>query len=136
MIPLLATAARYIGISWVAKNVIGASGVAENLLDPLVKTPPPSGGSGSFPEFYSGLFQFQIQTLAPTNADMKALDDYFESFGYNISQYREINLKVRSTFTYIKTRDAQVTAENMETVNQLTAMLNSGCKFWATEIGV
>lgn len=136
MVPLVAAAARYVGVSWVMNNVVGANGAAQNLFNPQVTTSPPLGGVGDFPTFFSGQYRFNIQTLAPSDKDMKALDDYFESFGYNIQSFGTVNLKVRGTFTYIKTRDAQVTSTNLEAANQMAAMLNGGIKFWATEIGV
>lgn len=136
MIPVIAAAARYVGISWVMNNVVGSGGAAQNFFNPQITSSPPAGGTGTFPEFYCGLYRFTMQTLAPSNQDMAALDDYFESFGYNVQQFRKVNIKVRDTFTYIKTRDAQVTASNLEAANQMAAMLNGGCKFWVTEIGV
>lgn len=136
MSPLVAYAARFIGVSWTANNVVGSSGVAQNFFNPQITTAPPLGGSGDFATFFAGQYRFAMQTIAPTDKDMRALDDFFESFGYNVQQFRTVNLKVRNTFTYVKTRDAQVTSTNLETANQLSAMLNSGCKFWASEIGV
>lgn len=136
MIPLVAAAARYIGVSWVANNVIGnPADAATNYFNPTIASAQPTGGGNTIAEYAAGFYGFSVQTLAPSDMDMRALDDYFESFGYNVQQFRTVNLKVRDTFTYIKTRDAQVTAANLETANQLAAMLNSGCKFWVNEIG-
>lgn len=136
MIPLVAAAARYVGISWVMNNVVGADGIASNFFDPKIATAKPTGSNNGLSDYAAGRYRFSVQTIAPSDADMRALDDFFESFGYNIQQFRTVNLAVRDTFTYVKTRDAQVTAANLETANQLTAMLNAGCKFWKTEIGV
>lgn len=135
MIPLIAAAARFVGISWVMNNVVNATDPLTNLFNPKITGSPPIPQGGSFANLYSGLYQYQMQPLAPSDKDMKALDDYFESFGYNVQSFGDVNLKVRGTFTYIKTRDAQVTASNLEAANQMAAMLNNGIKFWATEIG-
>lgn len=136
MAPLIAAAARYIGVSWVLNNVVGnPSDAVSNYFNPTIASAQPVGGSNSISEYTAGFYRFNVQTLAPSDMDMRALDDYFESFGYNIQQFRTVNLKVRDSFTYVKTRDAQVTASNLETANQLAAMLNNGCKFWAGEIG-
>lgn len=139
--PLLATGAGRFVAGWAAANllqpVIGGQGIVGQLFNPNIVTPPPPGGAGDIGRFNAGLYKIGVQVLAPSDKDMKALDDFFESYGYNVQRFGEVNLNVRSgSFTYIKTRDAQVTAANQETVNQMSAMLNSGIKFWsADEIG-
>lgn len=136
MIPLVAAAARYIGISWVMNNVVGTNGIAQNFFDPQIATAPSTGTGNQISDYSAGRYHFAVKTLAPSDKDMQALDDFFESYGYNVQLFTYVNLKVRNNFTYIKTSDAQVTAANLETANQMAAMLNAGIKFWASdEIG-
>lgn len=121
--------------AWALNNVVNVTPAINNFFQPQVITPAPLGGGGTYAEYTTGFYKFQMQTLAPSDRDMKALDDYFEAYGYNVQTFGKVNLKVRDTFTYIKTRDAQITCKNLQAGNQMAAMLNAGCKFWVTEIG-
>lgn len=120
---------------WALNNVVNVTPAIQNYFQPKVITPAPLGGRATYAEYTTGFYKFQMQTLAPSDKDMRALDDYFEAYGYNVQIFGKVNLKVRDTFTYIKTRDAQVTSPNLAAANQMAAMLNAGCKFWVTEIG-
>lgn len=140
--PLLAGAGRLAALagvsftaSWVERNVVGASGWLQNVVDPVIRDSVVLPTRGDVGAWFSEQYYFGIHLLAPSNEDIKALDDFFESYGYNVSRFMEPNLKVRGTFTYIKTRDAVVISSNVKARQQMEAMLNAGTKFWAGEIG-
>lgn len=139
LLPLIGKAGALIGISfttsWIERNVIGASGWLQNVVDPVIRDSVVMPSRGDVGAWFSEQYYFGIHLLAPSNEDIKALDDFFESYGYNVSRFMKPNLKVRSTFTYIKTRDAVVYSSNIKAMQQMQAMLNGGTKFWVGEIG-
>lgn len=107
----------------------------ENYFNPEIIIPPSSGVNNDYSAYVTGAYKFRLQVIAPSNEDIKALDDFFESFGYRIDRFKLPVLNVRSTFTYIKTRDASVSSSNINAAKQMQALLNAGCKFWIGEIG-
>lgn len=137
--PLVAGAIRLAGISlasgWIERNVVGSSEWLNNYFDPKIKSSAILPTNGDVGQWFSEQYYFGIHLLAPSNEDIKGLDDFFESYGYNVSRFMTPNLKVRGTFTYIKTREAVVYSSNKDAASQMAAMLNGGTKFWAGEIG-
>jgi len=134
LLPIVAGLTGVSGVSWIAKNVIGTDWL-ENIFTPKISTPKNTVVNANFSSYTSNLYHFRIQILAPSDKDIKALDDFFESYGYRVNIFGTPNLKVRGNFTFIKTRDAVVKSSNINAANQLASMLNNGCKFWSNEIG-
>lgn len=139
MIPMLLGA---LGAGSTAKAVGGflennlvAQGWLSNYLDPEISASPAMGNDGSLAAFASERYKFIMQVLAPSAKDIKALDDFFEAYGYRIDQFIVPNIGLRSNFTYVKTRDCVVYSPIKPAADQMAAMLNSGYKFWKTEIG-
>ena len=123
------------GVGWIARNVLGTTGWLENTLSPNIETGKATTINANIASYSAGLYAFRSQVLAPSDADIKGIDDFFESYGYNVNRFEKPNLKVRSTFTYIKTKDAVVYSSNLNAAQQMAAMLNDGCKFWVGDIG-
>lgn len=134
-VPLLAGLLGFGGVNWIAKNVVGSSDWLNQYFDPKISTAPSQPSNASIAAYSSEQYFFRVQVLAPSDNDIKALDDFFESFGYRVDRMQVPNLKVRNTFTYVKTRDAVVYSSNQQASEQLCAMLNNGCKFWVDKIG-
>lgn len=132
--PLIPYAAGIVG-SWIGANVIGLSDFLGNAVDPKIITPKNSTSYNTFVDYILGNYQFKYYILAPSNEDIKAIDDFFESYGYRVNKFDVPKLNVRDTFTFVKTKDAQVTSSVRQAAEQMTAMLNAGYKFWVTEIG-
>lgn len=135
MLPLLIGLLGGGGVSWISRNVLGTQEWLNNKFDPEIKTSPSLSVNGTVSEWFSERYYFGIHLLAPSNKDIQALDDFFEAYGYNVNLFQVPNLKVRGTFTYVKTRDAVVYSTNAQASKQMCAMLNSGTKFWVGEIG-
>lgn len=122
------------GASWASKNVLGTSDWLRNQFDPNIKTTPTTPISSDISSFTARLYDFRVQVLAPSDGDIKALDDFFEAYGYNVQKFETPNLNVRTNFTFVKTRDAVVYSTNRLAAEQMAAMLNSGTKFWRNKI--
>ena len=83
-----------------------------------------------------GMYSWEVIVYSPDDNYLKVLDDFFDRWGYRLSENREIKLNVRSNFTYVKTIDANVTGKAPSVaIESIDAMLNSGCTFWQVEIG-
>lgn len=107
-----------------------------DLIMPNTQVNSLNSNGGSVPDYLSGNNYLPvIQMYSPVEKDLKSIDDFFESYGYNISEFKEPKLDVRDNFTYVKTGNAQVTGSNYNANMQMSMMLNSGCKFWKTDIG-
>lgn len=133
-VPLLPYAAGVAG-SWIGANLIGLSDFLGNVVDPKITTPKSSNSYNTFADYTLGNYRFKYFILAPSNEDIQGIDDFFESYGYRINRFQVPKLNVRATFTYVKTKDAQVTSSVRQAAEQMAAMLNAGYKFWSTEIG-
>mgnify|MGYP006268439055 FL=1 len=120
---------------WIQNNVIGGEGLVKNFFDPQIQVSPALTINGTAADYASERYCFITQVLAPTDKDIKALDDFFESFGYRVDLFKKPNLALRSTFTYVKTNGAVVYSSNKPAAAQMAAMLNNGCKFWKGDIG-
>lgn len=137
MIPLVAGA-----VGGVASNILGkavsALGVDDwlnNMISPKIKKPEAMPNNGSIFAYLEGLYNFYYMPLVPSDTDIKAVDDFFESYGYRVDRFDVPNLNVRGNFTYVKTRDAVVKCNVRQAAEQMTILLNNGCKFWTGEIG-
>lgn len=126
----------------IASNIIGKGTAAlglndwfSNYLEPQIRIPDQQPSNGSMHNYIEGRYKFLYMPLVPSDEDIKAIDDFFESYGYRVDRFQVPNLKVRGTFTYVKTRDAVVKCNVRQAAEQLTIMLNGGCKFWVGEIG-
>lgn len=130
-------AATSIGGKLINSVVGNAGGLISETFDPTVKFTQLGVSSPDFSTFCAGGYIFQLEVYAPTDEDIKSLNDFFDNYGYNVSQYMDVKLKVdgRFNFTYVKTKDAQVKCVNMNAAQQMAAMLNGGCRFWVGEIG-
>lgn len=107
----------------------------DNLTHPEIIHPNNTSHGSTYSAYATSRYDFRCFVLAPSDDDIKALDDFFESYGYNVSRFQVPKLNVRGTFTFIKTRDAVVSSDNYNASQQMAAMLNNGCKFWTGEIG-
>lgn len=86
-----------------------------------------------------GLFSISIKKIAPVESELKRIDDYFTAYGYAQNIIAKPKVKVRTKFTYIKTRGARNTskyssgnlngipAEYMEEINNA---FDNGIRFW------
>lgn len=121
-----------------AASVAGAftSKFVGEMFNPDVLNKSSQGSMPNLSAFFQGQYRFEVFIQKPSDTDLKAIDDFFESYGYNVSMFATPKLDVRDNFTYVKTRDSVVTGQcPYEAIQQLQTMLDNGCKFWKGEIG-
>lgn len=83
-----------------------------------------------------GMYGWEVVEYSPDDVYLSVLDDYFDRWGYRLSENRMVKLNVRGNFTYVKTIDANVTGQAPAVaIESINALLNSGCTFWQVEIG-
>lgn len=112
------------------------SSLLSQAMDPNTNKVNMVGSMSNLSAFFQGQYRFEVFIEKPSDTDLKAIDDFFESYGYNVSTFAVPKLDVRDSFTYVKTRDAVVSGQcPQEAINQLKYMLDNGCKFWKGSIG-
>lgn len=90
------------------------------------------------------IFQLSARKVAPIEPELTRIDNYFTAYGYAINAIQKPHVKIRTRYTYIKTRGARNTprydtsialggnkygipAEYMEQINDL---YDQGIRFW------
>lgn len=77
-------------------------------------------------------FLFLISTCSRDYA--RSADAFFTHFGYNVSRYKNISFKNRSSYTYVKTNGCVVRGACPQTARQKMAeILDSGATFWCID---
>lgn len=115
----------------VSKGVGDTLGAVGNLFTPSITTSKQTGGGNNYANYISGYYQFFMETMAPPDNELEALDNFFDAYGYNLQTFKKPVLNVRAPFTYVKTQDAKVRCINLNAALQMAELLNSGCKFWS-----
>lgn len=86
----------------------------------------------------SGKQQFYGGRVSITHQYAEIIDNFFSMYGYTCMKIQTPNLRARPHWTYIKTRDCNLTG-NVPALskNNIKAMFNKGITFWKTpsEIG-
>lgn len=134
MIPLLPAVAGS-AAGWLTNNVFSLTDALNNFISPQIITPAPRNTGSALAGFLLNEYDFKFMVFAPSNDDLQGIDDFFTSYGYRVDRFQVPKLNVKTPFTFVKTRDAQVTSSVREAAEQMAAMLNAGCKFWQSEIG-
>lgn len=95
--------------------------------------PPAVGGninSGDVSAI-SGLMAFQYQKVGIKSEFAKAIDDYFEMYGYKVNKLMTINTNTRSNWNFIKTIEANITGDIPENdILELKNLYNNGFTIW------
>lgn len=85
------------------------------------------------------LFKVSFRKYAPVESELERIDNYFTAYGYAINTIAVPNLKVRTRFTYVKTKGARNTpifsANNTagiptEYMREINGCFNAGIRFW------
>lgn len=76
-------------------------------------------------------YGFRIVPYGPTKVQLKAVDAYFDRFGYAVGQLKVPNRNNRPYWNYVKCSEAHVDGD-IPTVYrmQIESMLNNGVTFW------
>jgi len=133
-LPILASLG-WTAAGWLTSNAIGLSDALSSIVAPKIIDTPNAPSSNNLSTYVTNGYAFRLQILAPSDRDIQGIDDFFESYGYRVDRFALPNLKVRGSFTFVKTRDAVVYSSVKKASEQMAQMLNSGTKFWVGEIG-
>lgn len=81
----------------------------------------------------SNHYGFEFYVMAIKGEYAKIVDDFFTRFGYQVNRYKVPNLRSRTSFNYVKTRDAHVHGEvPTSAITEIETMLNNGVTLWHT----
>lgn len=106
-------------------DTIGNITTASHAADTMV------GASNSYDAVAFNLYRIGFYLHMPSVDDLTSADDFFEAYGYTVNKYAVPNLRVRTYYTYVKTRNANVKAAiPFEGIEEVVDMLNAGCTFW------
>lgn len=95
-----------------------------------------SGRASAMGSAILNLYLPDFYNMKLTVDELTSLDDYFDCYGYRLSCFGDVNLKVRKNYTYVKTNDACVFGScPYEAIEEFKSMLDGGTTFWSTEIG-
>ena len=88
------------------------------------------------------IFNVAFKKIAPVESEIERIDNYFTAYGYAINKIQKPHVKVRSRFTYIKTRGARNTAKTeRHTINgipakyleEINSLFDNGIRFWVSQ---
>lgn len=80
---------------------------------------------------------FSAYVVQPDLERVKQLDDYFTVYGYGVKRIKEVSLKNRTRWTYIKTADLNITGSVPHSViNTFKTIFNNGVTFWVNNSDV
>src|SRR5699024_1143830 len=104
----------------VGGSLVGvASDWLSNFFNPKTDVNLQSTNNASLSSYLTGGFNFYVKYLAPTDDDIRAIDDFFTAYGYRVDRFMKPNLGLRSDFTYVKTRSAVVKSSVWQAQEQM-----------------
>lgn len=126
-------------------NMIAAAGGAGTMLhgvnsiqsllvqrkDMEIQPPQARGNHSSSLPFTAGEVGYRFQRKTVDNAHAKVIDDFFTMFGYASHRVGKPRLSVRPYWTYVKTRDSNVTGNipNAD-LRKINEIFDAGVTFW------
>lgn len=88
-----------------------------------------NSGDVNFSYNYDGGFSLYNMTIKYDNA--KRIDDYFNTFGYKVNEFKTPNVTGRTYWNYVKTIDCNLEGDIPQVyINKLKEMFNNGVTFW------
>ena len=98
----------------------------------LPNTPNLGGNSGAINQLAATVgFGTKCYGLMPDQ--IRALDDFFDRFGYNVSRLKVPNMSGRGAWNYVKTRSVALAGDvPAEDMLKLKLMFDGGVRFWHT----
>lgn len=99
------------------------------MLSDLLAVPPntKSMGGNSFFEFGNFAYPLRATWKTVNQDDGQRLTSYFNTFGYKVNRYTEINFNSRSNYNYVKTIDCVVTGDlNQSILDVFKRIFNNG----------
>lgn len=89
------------------------------------------GSQGAATDIATGLKDFYAFTMCPTLENAKAIDDYFDMYGYACGRVKDPNISSRPHWNYVKTIGANIigTAPTDDAA-KISSIFDSGITFW------
>lgn len=78
-------------------------------------------------------YSFTLYNMTVTNHIAERIDHYFSAYGYKINDWKEVKLKVRDNWTFVKTAGCAIEPDHIPTMfeDQINAIFDNGITFWS-----
>lgn len=81
--------------------------------------------------FSIGKLQFSFYKMSIREERAKAIDGYFDMFGYKVNTFKSISIHTRTNWNYIKTVECNLTGDiPQESLQTIKNMFNTGFTIW------
>lgn len=95
----------------------------------------PNTLSGSFDENMGYIIDcvgFNLTRVRVSDFIAQRIDHYFSAYGYKINDWKEVKLKVRDNWTFVKTAGCAIEPDHIPTMfeEQINKIFDSGITFW------
>lgn len=86
-------------------------------------------------DFAFGRMCFRGGLMTQPESYLKAIDKYFDMYGYTMNQHRLVNNHVRTRWTYVKTRGCTVEGSlPADDADYICACYDNGIRFWSDTV--
>lgn len=78
-------------------------------------------------------YSFTLYNMSVTNHIAQRIDHYFSAYGYKINDWKEVKLKVRDNWTFVKTAGCAIEPDHIPSMfeEQINKIFDSGITFWS-----
>ena len=82
-------------------------------------------------------YSFTLYNMTVANHIAQRIDNYFSAYGYKINDWKEVKLKVRNNWTFVKTAGCAIEPDHIPTMfeEQINAIFDNGITFWSNTSG-
>lgn len=113
------------------------AGAALNIFSTLYQVsreaPTVNGSTSPVIDYLENGLSFNILQYAPTLEQLRLLDYFFDRYGYAVNKCTSPQLNARPYYTYIKTRNSNVTGQMPGKARDvINRAFNNGVTFWTT----
>lgn len=122
-------------IPWINNNIIGGPDFLSEMIDPTISKSVVKDVGDDFGSYMFGDYKIQFKILGPSFTDLQAIDNFFTAYGYRVDRFDNVNLCIKDDFTFIKTKNCNVSSSVLRAAQQMKMMLDAGTTFWKNEIG-
>lgn len=122
------------GVGGVASGVSSGLNTLQDIRNHEVQPYQAKGAVTSDTLYSMGITDFHLMQKCITKEYAKAIDDYFDVYGYAVNEVKIPNLTGRPKWNYVQTENMQITGEiAFSDIAKLNAIFNRGVTFWHTE---
>ena len=78
-------------------------------------------------------YSFTLYNMTVANHIAQRIDHYFSAYGYKINDWKEVKLKVRDNWTFVKTAGCAIEPDHIPSMfeEQINKIFDSGITFWS-----